>query len=168
LKSFILADNQDITRCGLLSLLAELGFADSATEACSRDELKQQLDARPNARVVLDYTLFDVSDFQLLNLRERYRLSHWLLFSDELSKHFLRQVLQSGQQFGVVMKSDGRDDIFYALQCASRGETYLCDTARQVLREGVPTRAEHDRLTASEILVLHEIAIGKTTKEIAA
>jgi DNA-binding NarL/FixJ family response regulator len=89
------------------------------------------------------------------------------LFSEELSKHFLRQVLLSGQPFGVVMKTDLKEDIITALKYAVRGETYLCDVAVQVLREDVQSQKMPDKLTASERLVLHEVALGKTTKEIA-
>jgi DNA-binding NarL/FixJ family response regulator len=167
MRPFILADNQDITRQGVVSLLEQLSLTDTIVEASSRAALMGRLTAYPDAVVWLDYTLFDFSDIQMMNMKQRHPQSLWMLFSDELSRHFLRQVLQSGQAFGVVMKTDSRDDIITALKKASRGETYLCDMAAQVLREGVPAQDEYANLTASERLVLHEIALGKTTKEIA-
>ncbi|MDR1680705.1 MAG: response regulator transcription factor [Prevotellaceae bacterium] len=164
---FILADNQDITREGVRALLEPLAPGDSIVETSSRAALMGQLAACPDAVVVLDYTLFDMSDIQLMNMKQRHPQSLWLLFSDELSRHFLRQVLLSGQAFGVVMKTDSRSDIITALAKAARGEAYLCDLAAQVLREGVPAQGGQACLTASERLILHEIALGKTTKEIA-
>jgi DNA-binding NarL/FixJ family response regulator len=103
----------------------------------------------------------------MMNMKQKYPESLWLLFSDELSKHFLRQVLFSGQRFGVVMKTDSKASIIEALQNAANDETYLCDFASAIRDEGVPELSEHDKLTASERTVLHEIALGKTTKEIA-
>jgi DNA-binding NarL/FixJ family response regulator len=166
MREFILADNQDITREGIVSLLERLAVADEIITVANRRELIEQLALHPEAAVILDYTLFDFSDFQMMNAKQKYHSSIWLLFSDELSKHFLRQVLMSGNLFGVVMKTDPIDDIITALKYSANGEIYLCDLAAQVLREDVPNRIS-DRLTTSERLVLHEIAMGKTTKEIA-
>jgi DNA-binding NarL/FixJ family response regulator len=167
MRPFILADNQYITRKGISALLGQLRIADQVVEAASRVELMERLAACPEAVVLLDYTLFDLLEVQLINMRQKYRRSVWLLFSDELSKSFLRRVLFSGQQFGVVMKIDPADDLIAALKYAACGETYLCDLAAQVLREGVPPQEARDTLTASERAVLREIAMGKTTKEIA-
>jgi DNA-binding NarL/FixJ family response regulator len=166
MREFILADNQDITREGTRSLLHNLAIADTIIEVSGRRELMEQLIIYPNSVVILDYTTFDFSDFQMMNMKQRYRNSIWLLFSDELSNHFLRQVLVSGNLFGVVMKNDSLNDIIAALKSAANGEIYLCDFAVQILNEGVPSQVR-DKLTASERLVLHEIALGKTTKEIA-
>jgi DNA-binding NarL/FixJ family response regulator len=102
-----------------------------------------------------------------MNMKQRYPQSLWLLFSDELSKHFLRQVLQSEQLYSVAMKTDSEEEIRSALRNAMRGETYLCETAVHVLNEEVPHPRGDLPLTPSERLVLHEIAMGKTTKEIA-
>jgi DNA-binding NarL/FixJ family response regulator len=166
MREFILADNQDITREGIVSLLTQKAITDTIITVSNRKELMEQLIIYPNAAVILDYTLFDFSDFQMMNAKQRYRDSVWLLFSDELSKHFLRQVLLSGNRFNVVMKNDSMDDILTALRCTADRIIYLCDLATQVLNEDVPSQI-YDKLTSSERMVLHEIALGKTTKEIA-
>ncbi|MDR1340759.1 MAG: response regulator transcription factor [Prevotellaceae bacterium] len=166
MREFIIADNQDITSEGLVSLLERLAVAGTISRVSNRKELMEQLADRPDAAVILDYTLFDFSDFQMMNAKQKYHDSIWLLFSDELSKHFLRQALMSGNLFGVVMKNDPLDDIIAALKYTANGEVYLCELAANVLREDVPNPM-CDKLTASERLVLHEIALGKTTKEIA-
>jgi DNA-binding NarL/FixJ family response regulator len=167
MRPFILADNQYITRKGISALLEQLCLTDRIMEASSRVELVGKLADYPEAAVLLDYTLFDLLEVQLMNMRQKYRRAVWLLFSDELSKPFLRRVLFLGQPFGVVMKTDSEDDLIAALKYTARGETYLCDLAAEVLREGVPAQETRDTLTASERTVLHEIAMGKTTKEIA-
>jgi DNA-binding NarL/FixJ family response regulator len=168
MATFILADNQYITREGVCALLTQTLLADAVVEAASRVELIRQLEKHPEAVVVLDYTLFDMSDSQLMNMRQKYAASSWLLFSDELSAHFLRQVLLSEQQFGVVKKTDTKDDILKALQQAAKGKIYLCDLASQVLQDNMPSQnLQQGILTSSEQMVLREIALGKTTKEIA-
>jgi DNA-binding NarL/FixJ family response regulator len=166
MRTFILADNQDITCEGIVSLLNRKAIADTIIRVSNRKELMEQLQICPDAAVILDYTLFDFSDFQMMNTKQRYSDSNWLLFSEELSRYFLRQVLMSGNSFSVVMKNDSMNDIITALRCTDCGTTYLCDLATQVLNEEVTDRTG-DKLTASERMVLHEIALGKTTKEIA-
>ncbi|MDR3245250.1 MAG: response regulator transcription factor [Prevotellaceae bacterium] len=166
MQDFILADNQDITRAGIRFLLEKMAFADTIIEVSGRRELMEKLIIYPNAVVILDYTSFDFSDFQMMNVKQKYRNSVWILFSDELSKHFLRQVMLSGNLFSIVMKIDPIDDIITAIQHAVNGQTYRCDFAVQILSEDVPSH-DRDKLTASERAVLHEIALGKTTKEIA-
>ncbi|GHV26698.1 helix-turn-helix transcriptional regulator [Bacteroidia bacterium] len=168
MRTFILADNQFITRQGVRSLVEKEILTDTLVEVATSEELKVQLSLYPDAVVVLDYTLFDLSDYQLLNLRQRYSLSLWLLFSDELSKPFLRRTLQSGHNpFGVVMKDATRNEMLTALKLAARGEVYLCEPAKEVLREEVPVSNISDKLTVAERQILQEIAIGKTTREIA-
>jgi DNA-binding NarL/FixJ family response regulator len=167
MRPYILADNQYITRKGVVCLLKELSLASQITEVLCRMELMQQLTAFPDAVVLIDYTLFDLSDVQMMNIRQRFPQSLWVLFSEELSGVFLRQTLLSGQKFSVVRKNDAEKDIINALQYASRGDIYLCETALQIISGDVISKTVSDELTASERRVLHEIAMGKTTKEIA-
>jgi DNA-binding NarL/FixJ family response regulator len=166
MRTFILADNQYVTRKGVAALLEQLALADKILEAGSHAALVEQLAAHPEAAVLLDYTLFDMLEVQLMSLRQKYRQSVWLLFSDELSKPFLRRALCARQPFGVVMKTDLAEDLIAALEHAARGETYLCDLAAQILQEGVPQESSCV-LTPSERAVLRAIASGKTTREIA-
>ena len=51
----------------------------------------------------------------------------WILFSDELSINFLRQVLFSSMAFGVVMKDNSKEEIMTAIQCAGRKQRYICN-----------------------------------------
>ncbi|MDR1667992.1 MAG: response regulator transcription factor [Bacteroidales bacterium] len=166
-RPFILADNQDITREGLLALLHQIQVDETVVWVTSRDELLGALKKYPNAVVVLDYTLFDFSAVnEIINIKGGHSRSSWLLFSDELGELFLRQVLFSGQSFNIVMKSNSRHDILMALKSTVNDEEYFCELARQVYKSDIPMSVP-DLLTPTEKIVLHQIALGKTTKEIA-
>ncbi|MDR3297366.1 MAG: response regulator transcription factor [Prevotellaceae bacterium] len=167
MQHFILADNQFATREGVRSTLARLGYRKGVAEVGSRSELKAQLLAAPNAVVVVDYTLFDLSEPQLINMKTRHAQAVWVLFSDELTRHFLLQVMLSELRFSVVMKTDSRCEIEDALVCAVRGDTYVCEAVAQLLAEDMPPSSGVVKLTQAEVWVLHEVAMGKTTKEIA-
>ena len=156
----------------LLSRQKEVGLI---LEADSKAELVKELRLHPQAVVILDYTLLDFTGAdELIVLQERFKESDWLLFSDELSTGFLRQVLFSSMAFGVVMKDSSKEEIMTALQCASRKERFICNHVSNLLLSGNASPAptvvvEVDRLlTPTEKVILKEIALGKTTKEIAA
>ncbi|MBC8595103.1 response regulator transcription factor [Oscillospiraceae bacterium N12] len=175
MREYIIADNQDITKAGMMFLLSKQKDISRLSVADNKAELIRELRLYPQAVVILDYTLFDFAGAEeLVVLRERFKEADWLLFSDELSMNFLRQVLFSSTAFGVVMKDNSKEEIITALQCASRKERYICNHVSNLLLSGntQPTvssetiRSAH-LLTPTEKIILKEIALGKTTKEIA-
>lgn len=174
MREYIIADNQDITKAGLLFLLGGQKETALLAEAGSKAELVQQLKRHPQAIVILDYTLFDFTGpEELVVLHERFKEADWLLFSDELSLPFLRQVLLGSTAFGVVLKDNSREEIMAALQCALRKERFICNHVSNLLLSANANAAAHppvkdELLTPAERNILKEIAMGKTTKEIAA
>ena len=174
MREFIIADNQDITKAGMMFLLSRQKDTALLLEADNKAELIQQLRLHPGAVVILDYTSFDfVSSDELIVLHERFKEADWLLFSDELSIGFLRQVLFSSMSFGVVLKDNSKEEILTALQCASRQERFICNHVSNLLLSGNSQTSllhpiqQNDLLTPAERSILKEIALGKTTKEIA-
>ncbi|MDR0657999.1 MAG: response regulator transcription factor [Mediterranea sp.] len=169
METCILADNQFITSQGLAALLKRIGI-ENIVQVRTMSGLQEKLGVFPEALVVLDYALFDfVSMQQMLNLRSAAQRSVWILFSGELGEHFLRYVLLSDPAISVVMKSDSEEEVMTALQNATNHTPYICESVEQILRNDNLANAKTPsvNLTASEKIILHEIALGKTTKEIA-
>ena len=166
-KVCLLADNQFVTSCGISALLKNMEV-DTILRVETTSELQEKLDDYPDALVVLDYALFDfVSMYQMLNVKSAAKKSAWLLFSDELSGHFLRYVLITEPTINVVMKHDSQNEVMNALHNTINNIPYVCDSAKQILNDKPVTDAILVKLTTSEKMILHEIALGKTTKEIA-
>ena len=141
MREYIIADNQDITKAGMMFLLSKQKEVSLLLEADNKMELVQLLRIHPQAVVILDYTLFDFSGAdELIILQERFKESDWLLFSDELSIGFLRQVLFSSNAFGVVLKDNSKEEIMSALQCASRKERFICNHVSNLLLSGSGNR----------------------------
>jgi DNA-binding NarL/FixJ family response regulator len=179
MKTFIIADNQDITKAGMMFLLSNEKETDNIVEAANKGELVRQLLQKPDAIVILDYTLFDMTGANdLLILHERFKEAVWLLFSDDLSVSLLKQILFTDNSFSVVTKESSREEITAAIHCAIHGERFICNyVSNQLLSDAAhpaasaaQSKAEEEarRLTPSERAVLKEVAMGKTTKEIAA
>ena len=74
IKNIILADNQDITKAGLLYLLKENYKDLSYSFAPNKSELVSQLNVNEYSLIILDYTLFNFNRIEeLLILRERFK-----------------------------------------------------------------------------------------------
>ena len=169
MRNYIIADNQELTRFALESLLKDV--EDSAVfRAFDRARLVELLKEHESAVVLLDYTLFDFADEdQLLIIAERFSLSDWILISDDLTPQFIRRVVYSSHQFSVVFKDGPLSELREALSAVNRHTRYLSQRALETI---ITQQQQEDEtpsiLTQTEMEIVKAIAQGKTTKEIAA
>ena len=166
---YILADNQELTRFALESLLSR-NEDHVVYKATDKSGLVELLKEHENAVVLLDYTLFDFADEdQLLIVAERFSLSQWILISDELTPAFMRRIVYSSHQFSIVFKDGPLNEVREALQTVDRHQRYISQRALEVIIN--QQQVEESRpsfLTETEIEIVRSIAQGKSTKEIAA
>lgn len=171
MKDVIILDKQDITRVGIQALVEKVGKVSSQHLSETKADLIKLLTAYPNAIVILDYTLSDFGSVdELLNVGYRFPESRWMLFSDELSYDFLRRLIISSEAYSIVLKSSELNEINMGLVHVFRGERFICArVANQLLQAQKPaTDSLNHLLTATEKEILKELALGRTTKEIAA
>ena len=168
MRNYIIADNQELTAYALQSLLkSDEGSA--IFRAVDRAGLTELLKEHEDAVVFLDYTLFDFADEdQLLIVAERFSLSEWILISDELTPQFIRRVVYSSHQFSLVFKDGPMSEIREALQSVNRHTRYLSQRALESIISQQQDEEKPDILTSTETEIIKAIALGKTTKEIAA
>ena len=165
---YILADNQELTRFALESLLKH-DEENVVYRAIDKAGLVELLKEHENAVVLLDYTLFDLADEdQLLIIAERFSLSQWILISDDLTPQFLRRVIYSSHQFSIVYKDGTMKDIRDALDAVNRHTRHISQRALETII--THQQEEEERpciLTETETEIVRAIAQGKSTKEIA-
>ena len=168
MRNYIIADNQELTGFALQSLLKRDENI-SVYRAVDKAGLVTLLNEHENAVVMLDYTLFDFADEdQLLIVAERFNLSDWILISDELTPQFMRRVVYSSHQFSVVFKDGPLSEIREAIQSVEQHTRFL---SQRVLETIITQQQEEETqsiLTTTETEIVKAIALGKTTKEIAA
>ncbi len=182
MNRIIIADNQPLTALAVETIshdilkqgLGVAGLDESDVEimyASNRSELGALLreDSCMTA-VILDYTLFDFPNTEsLVIMSEAHKNSSWLLLSDELTADFLRYVLYETHNIGIAYKDASIDILRESLRYTLRGERYIAQHATEVLLQKAATQEKQsDDLTQTEREVLKAIALGKTTKEIAA
>ena len=170
MRKYITADNQELTRFALESLLQK-DEESAVYRAVDKAGLVALLKEHESAVVLLDYTLFDFADEdQLLIIAERFNLSDWILISDELTPQFIRRVVYSSHQFSVVFKDGPLNEVREALRSVERHNRYLSQRALETII--TQKQEEEDKsdsiLTQTESEIVKAIAQGKTTKEIAA
>lgn len=141
-KHIIIADNQDITRLGLKTLV-RVALKDveglEVKELGHRAELIAELKENPDSVVIIDYTLFDLgSPDELLNLSERFPFVLWVLFSADLTEQLMRR-LSVELQFSMILKDDSAQEIITALKCAVTGVRFLCHQVTNLLLTLTPT-----------------------------
>lgn len=173
MRQIIIADNQNITSLGLRWILSQTAFSAEIAEVSTKKELIEQLTNNQDVVVIVDYSLFDFESVNdLISLNNRFEKADWIVFSEELSDDFLINLLYNTNSFGVLFKSNSTEEIQTAIKEAIKGRRYICNYASNILldvskRSGETKRYEN-KLTITEQEILREIALGKTTKEIAA
>lgn len=162
-----IADRQDITRAGLQYVLERIDGVHS-TCAADKEQLLRLLPLDTHCVVVVDYTLFDFNDVtEMLIVSQRVPKVHWIIFSEDLSIDFAKQLVMSSTAFSIVMKESPLNEIHEALLYALRGQRFICQHMAEMLLAPSAPSDEQVNLTKTEIEILKCIALGMTTKEIA-
>lgn len=166
--SIILADNQDITRIGVQTLLAKVGSDKYPQERVEDiDELESALLRSEAPIVILDMDSLEIhSPEELLPLYEKQPMTRWVLFLSEVTDQQL-SVFGGMPSVSIILKNNSAEEIRAALKSVLQAERYLCHqvTNRLLSRK---KEAEDNHLTQSETEILRLIALGKSVKEIAA
>ena len=166
--TYIIADNQELSRFALETIIKQ-DESNTLVRASDKTTLVEKLKEHDSAVVLLDYTLFDFADEnQLLLVAERFAKSMWILVSDALTPELLRRVVYSSHQFSVVFKDGPLSEIRAALNAISRHNRYLSQRALETIIAQQQEDETPSILTQTETEIVKAIALGKTTKEIAA
>lgn len=171
MRNLLIADRQDITKAGIKFLASSVKEIGATEDVPAKKELIEHLIRKPESIVIVDYLLFDFASVdEMIILSERFPKSDWIIFSDSLTDNFLRRVVYEGETLSIVLKSSSRQEIISSLMYSSRHERFICPrVSNQLLSMSRNARDKSETmLTTTEKEVLKAIALGKTTKEIAA
>jgi len=167
--TYLLADNQELTRIGLKAIIGKISPGEIFYVE-DKTKLIELLKKNEHVVVFLDYTLFDFPDENsLLIVSERFPSAKWILISEDLTDTFLRRVIYSSHQISVIFKDSPSSIIENAIISVIHENRYICQRAMEILLEQQQKEQEVTTiLTSTEMEILKAIAEGKTTKEIAA
>lgn len=165
--TFIIADNQDITKRGLHGYISSIFAECHVMDIVDKNELIQALIECDDSVVILDYTLFNLNSVEeFLIIEKRFPNTYWILFSNELSEDFIRR-LSIERNISMVLKENTGEEIRTALIYTAQKRRFLCHQIANLLITAYSKPEIHSSLTATEIDILKLIARGKSVKEIA-
>lgn len=170
----IIADTQPVTAYAISQLATQTHLC-GQDDVCSvstiaqlRERLQSLKAEASQVVVVVDYTLLNCSEDELILLHQRFSKVRFVLFSDQLSKDFLRRMLFCDEAFSVVFKDESVDEIHACISEAGRGRQYVSVQARAIVETSDGQAIERSPLTTTEREILRLMAKGKSSKEIAA
>ena len=171
----LVADDHEIVRRGMLSLLE----GDPDLEICSeatngRDALEQVRATKPDI-VILDIGMPSLNGLEATRqiLKERPQTKVLILTVHE-SEQVIREVLDAGAR-GFVLKSDAARDLVAAVDALRKNKTFFTSRVAEMVLNGFLVKGHNPlrgafgkgRLTPREREVVQLLAEGKTTKEVA-
>lgn len=165
----LLADDHQIMRQGLKSLLEREGFVVVAEASDGRDALQKAEASHPDV-VVLDLAMPGLNGVDAG--REISRSSprtRAILLTMHKEDPYVLQALSAGIS-GYVLKSQAAEDLVQAIREVARGSMYLSPGISRTVVDAYRAKSElrPDPLSPREREVLQLVAEGKTTKEVAA
>lgn len=167
----LIADDHEVVRAGLKSLLADVQDIQIVAEATDgEDALRQAHRHRPQV-VLMDVRMVGGDGLAALGrLREELPAVPVVMFSAYDNPTYMARAAALGAA-GYLVKSASRDEIIAAVRQAGAGESLW---SREGLRRAgsatLPARATADletALTKREAEVLKQLALGLSNKEIA-
>lgn len=161
-----ISDDHRLVTQGLENMISKSGIADIVAEASDITETEQVLKSHKD----LDILLLDISmpggnslDF-IPQWIEKYPAVNILVISSYAEAAVIRRALERGAK-GYVLKTASEEELLEAINTVSKGETYLCVEAADILRN--KPKEEPIELTPREREVLRLVAEGLSIKMIA-
>lgn len=171
----VVVDDHTLFRQGIVGLLASQPDIEVIGQAGSGQEALQVVtDLAPDV-VLMDISMPGISGLDATReIKARAPGTNVVILTIHDREDYLYQALRAGAS-GYVLKGADVQDLLAAVRIADRGEVYLYPTVTKTLvadylqraRNG-DARESYDGLTEREREILHLIAQGRTTAEIAA
>ncbi len=170
MRPIILADNQDLTKAGWLYLVQVAGCS-VRQEVTDKKSLLQACATHPDAIVIIDYTLFDFQqEDELIILQEKYPEISWMVCAETLTDAFIRRLLFTTQHCSFLLKESSLEELQGALKMVLLYQRFISSTISNRLLKSDYSRIHTTNptvLTATEQEILKELAMGKSTRDIA-
>lgn len=170
--TFIIAENNDLSRLGLKCIIQEQISAPVIHFAYNKLELQKALISDDEAVVIIDFESMDIDNLdQLTIITSCFPLSHWLFIADIADENFLMPLTASISRANFILKSNEYDVIATAILDTASGKKYICSEALQVIMDRHNRKKDssikRNLLTATELELVQLFTHGKTANEIA-
>jgi DNA-binding NarL/FixJ family response regulator len=169
--NIIIADNQSLTRNGIITFLKSNFNNQVAIElAKNKEELAQKMASfQPNV-LIIDYVLFDFKEVgELGEIKNLSSNTGVLVITDNQVPEEIYKLLDSGIN-NIILKTCEEQEFMDAFQATINSKKYFCNEILELLLERKSSSKgfqEPGKLTLAEVEITKMIGQGLTTKEIA-
>jgi DNA-binding NarL/FixJ family response regulator len=171
----LVADDHDVMRIGIKELLGTReGWEICAEARDGREALAKTGELKPDI-VILDINMPELNGIEAARrIRKKFVNTEVLIISFDYSDNLIRQIIDAGAR-GFVVKGDSERDLIAAVEALANHRPFFTPRAAdmtlgRVRGEGPGAFREFagNRLTPRELEIVHLLAEGKSSKEVAA
>jgi DNA-binding NarL/FixJ family response regulator len=166
-------DDHPVVRVGIAAIVSREPDMHVCCEAASEKEAIQKLTDCSADLAIVDLSLSTESGFtlfrRLLQIRPDIKL---LVLSMHDENVYAEKVLQAGAH-GYVMKQEATSTLVTAIRAVLKGDLYVSDRMRSRMLQGLVQGRAAERsapspaqLSQTELVVLHHIGMGASSREI--
>ena len=159
----LIADDHAVVRMGLASLLGTSKSIEVVGDAFDgEDTVRKALKLKPDV-IVLDLVMPRKDGIAATaELQQKLPSAKVLVLTTFSSSEDIAKALKTGAS-GAILKSSSNDEMIAAVLKVAKGERYLSDEVRQLLKDDPPL----PDLSPRQLEIIGSIARGLTNKEIA-
>ena len=168
----LLADDHELVRAGIRSLLEKLTDVEVAAEASDGREAIRLVEKHEPHVLLTDIAMPLLSGLEVTrHLTDKFPKVRVVVLSMYSDEEHVYLALRAGAA-GYLLKGAAREELELAIRAVAQGEMYLSPTVSKPIIMEYGGRATGEtslvrRLSARQIQVLQLIARGKTTKQVA-
>jgi DNA-binding NarL/FixJ family response regulator len=172
----LIADDHELVREGLRSVLAaKTGWVICGEAVTGREAVAKAIELRPNV-AILDFAMPELNGLEAARkIRKAVPKTEVMMLTVYNTDRLVHDALTAGVK-GFILKTDAKRYLVSAVEALSQHQAFFTPGVSSIVLTGYlspETRpasgdAPLDRLTQREREVLHLIAEGKTSKEMAA
>jgi len=172
----LIADDHDVVRRGLCSLLVAAGI-EVVGEAANGRAVERSRELKPDV-VVMDISMPELNGLEATRqIIAELPGTEVLILTMHQAEELVRQVLDSGAR-GYMLKSDAGKELVLAVQALRQHQPFLTTKISEIVLSGylrrnsnpipMPPTGATARLTPREREILQLLAEGNSNKEVAA
>ena len=171
MKTIVLADDHNITRTGLRSLIGKMEDFKIVGEASDGDEALDMVRTLQPDILITDISMPKKSGLDVISIIRSEKLDvRILVISMHMNERYITRCIELGAS-GYILKDTKDEEIKKAIETISAGGSYLCKGALPSVMEGIrnPSTKNEDEplLSDREKEILQHLVRGRTNKEIA-
>ncbi len=163
----IIADDHQLFRDGIRSLLQKQDFINVVAEASNGKELLDTLKNHDADIVLVDISMPEMSGLEVISqIRNDYPSLRFIVLTMHKDGQYVMQSAKAGAH-GYLLKNVDEEELVKAVSLVFEGERYYNSEIKELLVTNITSGEQNKALSPREQEVLKLVASGDTTKMIA-